>query len=77
MELTQKQINNIAICFQQIVDIIIEVWKKIKELFIKFINFICTKKIKRINKYASIYMKTHNKRIKKKQLTKIYAILME
>lgn len=71
MELTQEQIDNLYNVFTELANIIKDVWNQIKEAFMKFINSIDYNKIKQLNKYSGIYMRTHNQRIKKKQLSKI------
>lgn len=75
MELTQEQIDNLYNVFTELANIVKDIWNQIKEAFMKFINSIDFNKIKQLNKYSSIYMRTHNQRIKKKQLRKISKLL--
>lgn len=76
MELTQEQIENMIEAFNRICDILKEVFEKIKEAFINFINSFDSKNMIKIYKYDKIYRRTHNKRIKKKQLKKIRELLV-
>ena len=83
MELTQEQVNNVIEAFNKICEIVKEVFERIKEVFERikeafnnFINSFDTKKMIKILKYDRIYRRTHNKRIKKKQLKKIKELLM-
>ena len=76
MELTQEQVNNVIEAFNKICEIVKEVFERIKEAFNNFINSFDTKKMIKILKYDRIYRRTHNKRIKKKQLKKIKELLM-
>lgn len=77
MELTQEQVNKLINVFNEIVNIIKNMWIKIKETFINFINSIDLKKIKQIIKYNNIYLRTKSRRIKKKQIKLIQRILYE
>lgn len=77
MELTQEQVNKLIKSFNEIANIIKNVWIKIKEAFIDFINSIDLKKIKQIIKYENIYLRTKSVRIKKKQIKLIQRILYE
>ena len=75
MELTQEQIDNLIDAFNKVAEVVKEVWKKIKEVFTEFINNINFEELNKINKYSKIYMRTHNQRIKKKQICKILKLL--
>lgn len=77
MEPTQEQVNKLINVFNEIVNIIKNMWIKIKEAFINFINSIDFKKIKQIIKYNNIYLRTKSRRIKKKQIKLIQRILYE
>ena len=77
MELTQEQVNKLINVFNEIVNIIKNMWIKIKEAFINFINSIDLKKIKQMIKYNNIYLRTKSRRIKKKQIKLIQRILYE
>lgn len=77
MELTQEQIDNLYNVFTELANIVKDIWNQIKEAFMKFINSIDYNKIKQLNKYSGIYMRTHNQRIKKKQLSKINKLFLE
>lgn len=77
MKLTQEQVNKLINVFNEIVNIIKNMWIKIKEAFINFINSIDFKKIKQIIKYNNIYLRTKSRRIKKKQIKLIQRILYE
>ena len=64
--LTDKQKLDILNTFEKIYDniksIVIQLWKDIKQFLLKS---------EKANKYLKIYNRTHNNRIKKKQITKI------
>lgn len=64
--LTDKQKLDILNSFEKIYDniksIVTQLWKDIKEFLLKS---------EKANKYLKIYNKTHNNRIKKKQIAKI------
>ena len=64
--LTDEQKQNIINAFNEIYDnlkrIVIQLWEDIKEFLLKN---------DKVNKYLKIYNRTHNNRIKKKQITKI------
>ena len=64
--LTDKQKLDILNTFEKIYDniksIVTQLWKYIKEFLLKS---------EKANKYLKIYNRTHNNRIKKKQITKI------
>lgn len=77
MELTQEQIDSLCNVFTELANIVKDIWNQIKEAFMKFINSIDYNKIKQLKKYSSIYMRTHNQRIKKKQLSKINKLFLE
>lgn len=77
MELTQEQVNKLINAFNEIANIIKNMWIKIKEAFINFINSIDLKKIKQMIKYNNIYLRTKSRRIKKKQIKLIQRILYE
>lgn len=75
MELTQEQINSITNAFYELTETFKRIWKKIKEIFIKFINSIDFNKLKAIKKSQGILNRTKPKRIKKKQLSIISKLL--
>lgn len=77
MELTQEQINYLKKIFEDLCQAIIQAWKKIKEVFLKFIYSIDFNKLLKIRKYQGIYIRTKSKRIKKKQLKLIKMCLLE
>ena len=64
--LTDKQKLDILNTFEKIYDniksIVTQLWKDIKQFLLKS---------EKANKYLKIYNRTHNNRIKKKQITKI------
>lgn len=64
--LTDKQKLDILNTFEKIYDniksIVKQLWKEIKEFLLKN---------EKANKYLKIYNRTHNNRIKKKQITKL------
>lgn len=64
--LTEKQKLDILNTFEKIYDniksIVKQLWKEIKEFLLKN---------EKANKYLKIYNRTHNNRIKKKQITKL------
>ena len=79
MDLTEEQqeklidaIQNLIKAFKQVVEkvkeVLIQLWNRFKEVIIKN---------QKIKKYLGIYGRTHNQRIKKKQITKIRKILNE
>ncbi len=75
MELTQEQINSLTDAFNRIIETFREVYKKLKEIFSKFINFIDFNKLKKIKKAEGILNRTKSRRIKKKQLSIISKLL--
>lgn len=64
--LTDEQKQNIINAFNEIYDnlkrIVTQLWKDIKQFLLKS---------EKANKYLKIYNRTHNNRIKKKQITKV------
>ncbi len=64
--LTDEQKQNIINAFKKIYDniksIVTQLWKDIKQFLLKS---------EKANKYLKIYNRTHNNRIKKKQITKL------
>lgn len=75
MELSQEQIDSLMEFFNNLVQAVKEVWEKVKEIFIKFINSIDFNKLKKIKKAQGIMIRTKSKRIKKKQLSIISKLL--
>lgn len=75
MELTQEQkiANDLIEAMQPLIDAIKEIWKSVKEIFIKLWNSLKTfiNDNQKASKYIRIYNRTHSQRIKKKQITKI------
>lgn len=71
--ITEEQIENIKRqiieAVKPIMETIMQVYEKIKEIFFKDWS--------EIYKYIKIYKRTKNKRIKKKQITKIIKILQK
>ena len=73
MNLTEGQIQKVIETFQEVLEIVNKIydsirkiveqsWKEIKEFLLKN---------EKVNKYLKIYNRTHNNRIKKKQITKL------
>lgn len=83
MELTQEQIENINIAVKRMINIFNELAKKVR----KIISELCEiwkefllriyKSNKSIRKLNYIYHHTKKKRIRKKQITKLFKILKE
>lgn len=69
--MTEEQIENIK---SQIIEVVKPVMKAIMQIYEK-IKEILFKKWSKIYEYIKIYRRTKNKRIKKKQITKIEKIL--
>ncbi len=79
MNLTAEQQENLVKAVENLIEVFEQVWKKVKEIFIQLWNSFKEIIIKnqKVKKYLSIYARTHNQRIKKKQITKIRKILNE
>ena len=71
--ITEEQIENIK---KQIIEAVKPVMKSIMEIYEK-IKEILLKKWSKIYEYIKIYKRTKNKRIKKKQITKIEKVLQK
>lgn len=71
--ITEEQIENIK---KAIIEVVKPVMEKIIQMYER-IKKILSKKWPQIYKYIKIYRKTKNKRIKKKQITKIEKILQK
>lgn len=76
INLTEEQQENLVKIFQNLIEVFEQVWEKVKKIFIKLWKEIISKNQK-IKKYLSIYARTHNERIKRKQIAKIRKILNE
>ena len=79
MDLTKKQQKKLMNAIQNLIEVFKQVWKNVKEIFVKLWNSFkeVIRNNQKIKKYLAIYRRTHNKRIKKKQITKIRKILNE
>ena len=78
-EQRQEMINNLTEAFNSIIKTVEKVCNAIKEVFVemwKSLKYIIEKNIK-IKKYISIYNRTHNQRIKNKQIKLIRKVLLE
>ncbi len=75
MELSQEQVDKLTEIFNNLLEAFKEIWKRIKEVFIKFINSIDFNKLKKIKKVQGILNRTKSRRIKKKQLSIISKFL--
>ena len=71
--ITEEEIENIK---KQIIEAVKPVMKSIMEIYEK-IKEILLKKWSKIYEYIKIYKRTKNKRIKKKQITKIEKVLQK
>lgn len=76
INLTEEQQENLVKIFQNLIEVFEQVWEKVKKICIKLWKEIISKNQK-IKKYLSIYARTHNERIKRKQIAKIRKILNE
>ena len=79
INLTEEQQEKLMNTIQNLIEVFKQVWKKVKETFIQLWNSFKEAIIKnqKVKKYLAIYVRTHNRRIKKKQITKIRKILNE
>ncbi len=79
INLTEEQRENLVKTVQNLIEVFEQVWKEVKEILIQLWNSFkeIINKNQKIKKYLSIYARTHNQRIKKKQITKIRKILNE
>ena len=79
MNLTEEQQENLVKAFQELIEAFKQVWKNVKEIVINLWNSFkeIISKNQKVKKYLAIYARTHNQRIKKKQITKIRKILNE
>ena len=77
--LSEEQKQAVLEAFGKLKEIFEKAWKLVKEKLIeiwKSFKEIIEKNVK-VRKYIRIYNRTHNKRIKKKQITKMRKILNE
>ena len=79
INLTEEQRENLVKTVQNLIEVFEQAWKKVKEIFIQLWNSFkeVITKSQKVKKYLAIYVRTHNLRIKKKQITKIRKILNE
>ena len=79
INLTEEQRENLVKTVQNLIEVFEQVWKEVKETLIQLWNSFkeIINKNQKVKKYLSIYARTHNQRIKKKQITKIRKILNE
>lgn len=78
-EQKQELINNLIEAFNSIIEAVEKVYNAIREVFVKMwksLKWIIEKNSK-IRKYISIYNRTHNRRIKNKQIKLIRKVLLE
>lgn len=79
INLTEEQQERLMNAIQNLIKVFEQAWEKVKEVFIQLWNRFKEAIIKnqKVKKYLAIYGRTHNQRIKKKQITKIRKILNE
>ena len=79
INLTEEQQEKLANAIQELIEVYKQVWKNVKEIFIQLWDSFkeIISKNQKVKKYLAIYVRTHNQRIKKKQITKIRKILNE
>ena len=78
-EQRQELINNLTQVFNPIVEAAQKVYEAIRKVFVKMwesLKYIIEKNSK-VKKYICIYNRTHNRRIKNKQIKLIRKILLE
>ncbi len=78
-EQRQELINNLTEVFSTVVEAVEKLFNAVKKFFVELwenLKYIVEKSCK-VQKYIRIYNRTHNQRIKKKQLKLIEKVLLE